>query len=88
MSKYIVKNCPALRGWVCNEQFIRQDKMVDCQDCTDCLIKRVIEAVKTEERTPEELDAIKALDKYLCQSARHNMSMMIQSMFEIQEVEE
>lgn len=27
---YIVKNCPALRGWVCNEQFIKQDKMVDC----------------------------------------------------------
>ena len=48
MNKYIVKNCPALRGWVCNEQFIRQDKMVDCQDCTDCLIKQVIELCKDD----------------------------------------
>ena len=48
MSKYIIKNCPTLRGWVCNEQFIKQDKMVDCKDCTDCLLKQIVERCKKE----------------------------------------
>lgn len=42
-SKYIIKNCPALRGQVCTELFIKLDIMVDCQDCTDCVMKQIVE---------------------------------------------
>lgn len=43
MSKYIIRNCPALSfslGFYCDEY---QKK---CQDCTDCLLKRIVERCK------------------------------------------
>ena len=43
MNKYIVKNCPALQlTYYCDTHHSK------CQDCTDCLIKRVIEVCKKE----------------------------------------
>lgn len=44
MSKYIVKNCPAF----CKKNFYFTCENLDvgeicCSDCTDCLIKQVIE---------------------------------------------
>ena len=48
MSKYIVKNCPCLyeygKGDCCND--LKFDQHTLCQDCTDCLIKQVIEKCK------------------------------------------
>lgn len=44
--RYTIKNCPALRGWVCNELFIKQDIMIDCKDCTDCVMKQIVEKCK------------------------------------------
>lgn len=42
--KYIVKNCPATTG---TNGFCGDDRPeVFCQDCTDCLIKQVIEKMK------------------------------------------
>lgn len=46
--RYTIKNCPALRGWVCNELFIKQDIMIDCKDCTDCVMKQIVELCKKE----------------------------------------
>lgn len=50
MSKYIVKNCPCLyeygKGDCCND--LKFDQHTLCQDCTDCLIKQVIEKCKKE----------------------------------------
>lgn len=43
MSKYIVRNCPALSfslGFYCDEY---QKK---CQDCTVCVIKQIVELCK------------------------------------------
>ena len=43
MSKYIVRNCPALSfslGFYCDEY---QKK---CQDCTDCIMKQIVELCK------------------------------------------
>ena len=43
MSKYIVRNCPALSfslGFYCDEY---QKK---CQDCTDCVMKQIVELCK------------------------------------------
>ena len=40
---YIVRNCPCITGEECNSY--RDDKIF-CQDCTDCVIKQVIEKCK------------------------------------------
>ena len=48
---YIVKNCPALKGWICYEQFIKQNKMVDCQDCTDCVMKQIYKTCKGQKES-------------------------------------
>ena len=43
--KYIIRNCPALSfslGFYCDEY---QKK---CQDCTDCLLKQIVEKCKGE----------------------------------------
>lgn len=45
MNKYIVKNCPAITGDECNS-FRVDENEIYCQDCTDCLIKQVIEKCK------------------------------------------
>lgn len=38
--KYIVKNCPAY------SDYCEEIKSYECQDCTNCLIKQVIEKCK------------------------------------------
>lgn len=43
MNKYIVKNCPCITGDECNSYY---DDEPFCQDCTDCIIKQVIEKCK------------------------------------------
>ena len=46
--KYIVKNCPATTG---TNGFCGDDRPeVFCQDCTDCLIKQVIEKCRNYDR--------------------------------------
>ena len=43
MSKYIIRNCPALSfslGFYCDEH---QKK---CQDCTNCVMKQIVELCK------------------------------------------
>ena len=38
MSKYIIKNCPALQQtYYCNTHHSK------CQDCTDCVLKQIVE---------------------------------------------
>ena len=47
MSKYIVKNCPCIyTGWSTKYECFYYNK--HCKDCTDCLIKQVIEKCKKE----------------------------------------
>ena len=46
--QYIVKNCPGLRGWVCNEKFVTTDEMISCSDRNDCIIKQLLETCKKE----------------------------------------
>ena len=43
MSKYVIRNCPALSfslGLYCDEYQKR------CQDCTDCIMKQIVELCK------------------------------------------
>ena len=49
MSKYIIKNCPAIYGiddgFLCS---YREDEEGEkyCYDCTDCLLKQIVEKCK------------------------------------------
>ena len=46
MSKYIVKNCPAF-DCKYNECHIKiGNHKLYCMDCTDCLLKRIVEKMK------------------------------------------
>jgi hypothetical protein len=83
MTKYIIKNCPALRGWVCNEQFIKQDKMIDCQDCTDCLLKQIVELCKDAFRWQYAATAHDAQLRY----AKAEFANELLSKLDIEEVE-
>lgn len=45
MSKYIIKNCPAIYGVSldgCKKDHY-EDGAVLCQDCTDCVMKQIVE---------------------------------------------
>lgn len=49
-SKYIIKNCPAIYGISldgCKKDHY-EDGTVLCQDCTDCLLKQIVD--KCEEK--------------------------------------
>lgn len=44
-NKYIVRNCPSICfGKLCSKPFLSY--ALNCQDCTDCVIKQVIEKVQ------------------------------------------
>lgn len=45
-NKYIVKNCPA--GYEFFNYYCKQGDKELCQDCTDCVIKQVIDECKWE----------------------------------------
>lgn len=43
MSKYIVKNCPCIVIDECNSF---RDNEIFCEDCTDCVMKQIVERCK------------------------------------------
>ena len=91
--KYIVKNCPNLQesyyanGYISKNECSLEIDDKQCADCTDCLIKRIYEDVKTVYRTPEYFETIKDKEQYLIESAWHNVAHMVISKLEIEEVE-
>lgn len=40
MSKYVIKNCPAY------SDYCEEIKSYECQDCTDCVMKQIVELAK------------------------------------------
>lgn len=84
--KYIIKNCEQIHS---SDNFC-WSKNVFCQDCTDCLLKRIYKDVKTVYRTPEyfeELDKRVDREQELIESAWHNVAHMVISKLDLQEVE-
>lgn len=53
MSKYIIKNCPAYKNNFCS---IRDFYIQGCVNCTDCVMKQIVELCKNKnyfvKRTP------------------------------------
>lgn len=98
MGKYIIKNCPAYneKGCLHSAAIFPDESMqnhyitfaVPCQDCTDCLLKRIYEDVKTVYRTPEYFEELaKKGDKEqeTIESCWHNVSHMVISKLDVQE---
>lgn len=47
MNKYIIKNCPACNFIAVGNQYrCELLEKTDCQDCTDCLLKRIVDLCK------------------------------------------
>lgn len=42
MSKYIIRNCPAY------SDYCEEIKSYECQDCTDCVMKQIVEKCKLQ----------------------------------------
>lgn len=92
MNKYIIKNCPShLFDIEFNEHICTQtDNLFECghnycQDCTNCLLKRIVEKCK-EQEDPQIWD-YKTDIEYFIHSARHSLAKEILSMLEIEECE-
>lgn len=86
MSKYIVKNCPAYNVdseyWDCMHP---DTESLSCKDCTDCLIKQVIEKCR-EVQCPCELEGF---DCWECgENRRKTFADTILQLFEIEECEQ
>lgn len=84
--KYIVKNCPCLyeygKGDCCND--LKFDQHTLCKDCTDCLIKQVVEKCKNIECPCE----FNGADCWECSTAgQKTLAEQILQLFEIEEVE-
>ena len=74
--KYIIKNCPTLMGnRLCYGKTIKQ-----CADCTDCIMKQIVEKCKDKIRIYEYYDKDYALGKVTCAKS-------ILHLFDIQEIE-
>ena len=84
MNKYIIKNCPCLyeygKGDCCND--LKYDQHTLCKDCTDCLIKQVINKCTV---ALEVFDKHK--DKNLYAQGRCATTENILQLFEIEECE-
>ena len=88
MSKYIVKNCTSYRFDNICSQAGKYD--VFCSNCTDCLIKRVIDKCKhMEAEFDDEIKNGNYIAKFKWfKSGRSDAGKDILDMFDIQEVEE
>lgn len=84
MSKYIIRNCPALQQtYYCDMHHSK------CQDCTNCLLKKIYEDVKTVYKTPEYFEELaKKGDKEqeTIESCWHNVAHMVVSKLDIQDI--
>jgi hypothetical protein len=87
---YIVKNCSAILRMtkICDAYETTRDLPQFCKDCTDCIIKRVIDKCKEETkliRIYEDKDKGTAIAEY---SLNKDFAQEILAEFDIEEVEE
>ena len=89
--KYIIKNCPAFcdvdDDWDC---ISRDTEELKCQDCTDCLLKQIVEKCRSEQvECPCNDDDETRYYCWECEKPhRASLATEILSMLEIEECEE
>lgn len=80
MSKYLIRNCPAISfaGGCQNKEV----KVWDCQDCTDCVLKKIVEKCKEVQELEYQKGRLK------CKSpSKAKFGREILKLLDIQEVE-
>ena len=82
MSKYIIKNCLSYVNGVCDNQDMF------CQDCTDCVMKQIVELCKDAQSECSCKNPNKDIDCFECTSGgRAELGTEILELLDIQEVE-
>jgi len=74
MSKYIIKNCEQIHS---ADNFC-WSKNVLCQDCTDCILKQIVELCK---------GSIRENERNIYRAGRMSLAINILGLLDIQEVE-
>lgn len=77
MSKYIIKNCPAYKNCFCS---IRDFYVQGCEECTDCVMKQIVELCKEESSIMQHKQKIKV-------KGLNKLADKILELLDIQEVE-
>lgn len=88
-NKYVIKNCPACYSILGKEEYIcdlYNDRK--CQDCTDCVLKRIVELCKDAKSECSCKNPNPDIDCFECTSGgRADMAKEILQLLEIEEVE-
>lgn len=87
-NKYIVKNCPCYANYE-NKLHLCCDGQGDgeCKDCTDCVIKQVIEKCKDAHSECSCKNPNKDIDCFECTSGgRAELGVEILQLFDIEEI--
>ena len=93
-NKYIVKNCPAsskdFRLNCQGKAYINKYKCVfgllECQDCTDCVIKQVIEKCKDSKLSYSKLEILRTACETNQAYGKAVMAEQILQLFDIEEI--
>ena len=80
---YIVKNCPCIARGECNSY---RDDEIFCQDCTDCVIKQVIEKCKDALFNYSNLEILRTACETSEAYGNANIAEQILQLFDIEEI--
>ena len=83
-NRYVVLNCPTLMGnRLCYSKVIKQ-----CADCTDCVIKRVIEKCKDSKLSYSKLEILRTACETNQAYGKAVMAEQVLQLFDIEEIRE
>lgn len=88
MSKYIIKNCPAYSKDALDFCFAKNATQAICYNCTDCLLKQIVEKCRDAQGECSCKNPNKDVDCFECTSGgRAELGTEILKLLDIQEVE-
>lgn len=82
-NKYVIKNCPCFEDEGTFYNCVNERIEGDCQDCTDCILKQIVELAKGNIGTCANCEAEPPCDN-ICDTYRLNKILQL---LDIQEVE-
>ena len=97
MNKYIVRNCPCYAKGIfckggdiidggCADYTLDKDSLICCADCTDCLLKQIVELCKQRIVKYQNKDFFKYEDARIL-NGEAIMSVLILELLDIEECE-
>ena len=82
--KYIVKNCPG-QPIIWNDNWCNKEQQF-CQNCTDCVIKQVIEKCKSAVSNYSNLEILRTACETSEAYGKANIAEQILQLFDIEEI--